>query len=53
MFIISMLEFNYEIVIIGLYKTVLLTDFPLIKLLPETDFFKKDPWSSPWASYRL
>ena len=30
------------------------TDFPLIKLPSETDFFfKEDPWSSPWAQYRL
>ena len=30
------------------------TDFPLIKLPPETDLFlKEDPLGSPWAPYRV
>ena len=27
------------------------TDFPLMTLPPETDFFKEDPRGSPWAQY--
>ena len=37
-----------------MHFTTPLTDFPLIKLPSETDFFsKEDPWGNPWAQYVL